>query len=101
MGDSRPVLQENLLGMRDAAYVLALRLTGSSPAAEDAVQDAYLRALTLLESGTAPENVRAWFLGLVAGSAKNLVRAEGRLDRREAAAAASGREEASVEGRGL
>jgi RNA polymerase sigma factor (sigma-70 family) len=48
----------------DAAYNLARWLTGSPQDAEDAVQDAYVRALTFFD-GFRGEDGRAWLLTII------------------------------------
>jgi RNA polymerase sigma factor (sigma-70 family) len=48
----------------DAAFNLARWLTGSAPDAEDAVQEAYLRAVTFFDSFHG-EDGRAWLLAIV------------------------------------
>src|SRR4051812_12823388 len=62
----------HLLAHRDAAYLLALRLTGNSADAEDAVQDAFLS--TTRYDGPIPrgDEGRVWFLRVVANAARKL-----------------------------
>jgi RNA polymerase sigma factor (sigma-70 family) len=65
-----------LLPYGDSAYRLTVQLLGSSQGAEDAVQEAYLAALEKSRAGTLPDNPRAWFLKVVANTAKKQMRAE-------------------------
>jgi RNA polymerase sigma factor (sigma-70 family) len=76
-----------LPGFHPAAYRLAFRIAGSSEAAGDAVQQAYLEAIARLRSGgPPPADECAWFLGVVFTTAKKGLRAEARRRRREAVA---------------
>ncbi|HEY1242358.1 MAG TPA: sigma-70 family RNA polymerase sigma factor [Bryobacteraceae bacterium] len=62
--DRRARFDAILLPHLDAAYNLARWLLGNSQDAEDAVQDAYLRALTYFDSFHG-EDGRAWLLAIV------------------------------------
>ncbi len=79
----RSVLDE-ILASRDAAYWLALRVTGSREAAEDAVQEACAGAVRRVTEGEFPREARTWFLGAVANRARMSLRTEKRRRRREA-----------------
>jgi RNA polymerase sigma-70 factor (ECF subfamily) len=57
--------EEDALGYADDAYRVARRLTGSTAAAEDLVQDAYVRAFRSWEQYTRGTNLRAWLLRIV------------------------------------
>ena len=72
MSNSSSFLHQRLVSNGDAAYLLALRITGNSADAEDVVQEAYLRALRF--NGPIPEgsDQRKWFLRVVANAAKDL-----------------------------
>ncbi len=84
---------EGLAGVRhlarfaSAAYQVAVRVLGTPQGAEDAVQQAYLNALTYLGSAASPlADERTWFLRVVANAAKEYGRKEMTLKRREARA---------------
>src|SRR5262245_27401393 len=55
-----PSFEERALPHLKALYRLALRLTGNSAAAEDLVQETYLRALQAFGTLRDPERVRPW-----------------------------------------
>ena len=76
----------HLVGLSPAAYQVAVRVLGSPEGAQDAVQQAYLKALTHLRSASlpAPTEERTWFLRVVANAAKDQRRKESSLKRREA-----------------
>jgi RNA polymerase sigma factor (sigma-70 family) len=80
---ARPWLEE-LLALREQAYLLAARVLGSGQDAEDVVQRTYLDALRQLGCGPVPEEARAWFLTAVLNKARNHLRSEGRRRRMEA-----------------
>ena len=81
-GGGREALLGELLAWRDQAYLTALRVTCAPALAEDAVQDAYVRAVEHLRKSDPPEEPRAWFLSAVANCARNCIRTESRLRRR-------------------
>lgn len=57
-----------------AAHVVALAVLGDPADAEDACQDAFVRALERLEQCRDPERFRAWLLQIVRNHARNLRR---------------------------
>jgi RNA polymerase sigma-70 factor (ECF subfamily) len=57
--------EEDALAYADDAYRVARRLTGSTEAAEELVQDAYMRAFRSWEQYTPGTNLRAWLLRIV------------------------------------
>lgn len=62
----------------EVAFRLAYVITGSSPDAEDAVQDALVKAWRALGRFRAGEPVRPWLLRIVANEARNRRRSSGR-----------------------
>jgi RNA polymerase sigma-70 factor (ECF subfamily) len=72
-----------LLELRAPAYGLAFRILGAETKAEDAVQEAFLSALRQTRDGVSPRDPRAWFLTIVANSARKQLRSSARLKRRE------------------
>jgi len=74
-GGDREALGALLARHQDAAYALALALTGEGTDAEDACQDAFVRALLGVRA-YAPErgSFRAWLLSIVRAAALDLVR---------------------------
>lgn len=62
-----------------AAFTLALRLTGRRDAAEDVVQEAFLKALEKLEGFRGEAPVGAWLKRLVANAAIDRLRSDKRL----------------------
>jgi hypothetical protein len=75
--------EEALLAMRGQAYVLAARTLGRTRDVEDVVQNAYLDALRHLRGGSAPRDLKAWFLAVVVNVAREHLRSEIRRRRRE------------------
>jgi RNA polymerase sigma-70 factor (ECF subfamily) len=65
--------QRDVLAHLDAGYNLARWLTGDVADAEDAMQDALLRAHRFLAEAN-PESPRAWFLRIVRNAAFSLLR---------------------------
>ena len=65
------------------AYQIAFRATDSREAAEDAVQQAFLVALSELPAGLSASEVRLWFFRVVTNAAGNLRRSELRRRGRE------------------
>lgn len=55
-----------------AAYAVALGVLGSAMDAEDACQDAFIRALERLDEIRRPERFAAWLLQIVRNRARNL-----------------------------
>jgi RNA polymerase sigma-70 factor (ECF subfamily) len=58
------------------AYAVALAILGRRADAEDACQDAWIRALERLESCRKPERFVYWFLQIVRNRARNLLAAQ-------------------------
>lgn len=72
------VFEREALAEADALYRTALRLTRDSAAAEDLVQDTYLKAFrgaSRFETGT---NLRAWLFTILMNTFRNARRDEGR-----------------------
>jgi RNA polymerase sigma factor (sigma-70 family) len=67
------------------AYRVAASVLGTTEGAEDAVQQAYLKAVRFLASQPPPQDERAWFLRTVANAAREQLRGEVRHRRKEAA----------------
>jgi DNA-directed RNA polymerase specialized sigma24 family protein len=72
---------QRLLGFGREAYCLAARVLGSHQDAEDAVQQAYLGAFRSPPRGLPSEEARAWFLKVVANSARKDCRSRRRNSR--------------------
>ncbi len=78
----RPAEQERVVDVVSAAYdaheralyAFALGITRSGTAAEDLVQESYLRLVREAQAGRAPDNVRAWLYRVCA----NLAASRGR-----------------------
>ncbi len=68
---SRERFESEILPHLDSAYTLARWLTGSAADAEDAVQEAFLRALRFF-GGYRGENPRAWILAIVRNTCMSL-----------------------------
>ncbi len=75
---------ETLLPLQGRAYHLAARILDSSSQAEDAVQQAYLKALQHPPERVAPGELRTWFLTVVANTARDQRRRRAVRRRREA-----------------
>src|SRR5579872_738770 len=60
------------------AFRTAYLITGSAPEAEDAAQDAFVKAYRALDSFRAGAEPRPWLLRIVANEARNRVRSAGR-----------------------
>jgi RNA polymerase sigma-70 factor (ECF subfamily) len=65
------------------ALRLASFITRSRADAEDATQEAFIKAFHALDRFQGDRDLRPWLLRIVANEAKNLVRASGRRARRE------------------
>jgi RNA polymerase sigma-70 factor (ECF subfamily) len=65
--------QQSLLEHWQGVYLLCLRITDDTHAAEDLVQDAYVRALGVVNSER-PDNPRTWLFCIAANLAKNWLR---------------------------
>lgn len=79
---------DSALGMlvkrhHDAAYRVALSLTKDSDAAQDVVQDAFLKAFRALDSFRGDASFQTWLLTIAANEARGALRKRGR--RRETA----------------
>lgn len=70
-----------VLQHQDAAYSLALRFLGSQQAAEDATQEAFLRAYRGIERFEG-ERFRPWLLSIVANAARDELRRQKRRPQR-------------------
>jgi len=75
---------DDLLTLQGRAYHLAARILDSSSQAEDAVQQAYLKALQHPPNAVPPAELRTWFLTVVANTARDLRRRRAARKRREA-----------------
>jgi RNA polymerase sigma-70 factor, ECF subfamily len=75
--------EEQALQHAEHLYRIALRLTGSAQAAEDLVQDAYLRAFRSWRSFTPGTNLAAWLATIMRNSYLDAMRREGRRPRQE------------------
>ena len=78
----RARFESTVLAHLDAAYNLARWLTGDTPAADDAVQEACLRAFRFFDthSGT---SAKAWFMAIVRNTCFDLLKERNRYDRHE------------------
>jgi len=78
------------LARADSARILAtlIRLTGDITLAEDALQDAMVRALSTWDSTGVPDNPRAWVIVTARRCAVDRIRREGRRFDKEASAMA-------------
>jgi DNA-directed RNA polymerase specialized sigma24 family protein len=85
VGEAKEQAIGHLLEFAAPAYRLAENILRSPQAAEDAVQQAYLEAITRIRSSSPPVEPRPWFLRVVALTAKHARRSEANLKRREAA----------------
>ena len=75
--------EQTVLRHLDAAYNLARWLTGDAVVAEDAVQEASLRALRAFDSLSGP-NPKAWFMAVVRNVCIDWLRGGKRRDREQA-----------------
>jgi RNA polymerase sigma factor (sigma-70 family) len=66
------------------AYKLAVRVLGSATDADDVVQQAYVKVLQHPPAGVPVNELRAWFLRVVANAARDHLRGEARRRKREA-----------------
>ncbi len=69
------------------AYRIALQVTGDPSAAEDAAQEAFVRALQAAPTLEPGRPLRPWLFRIVSNTACNALRERGRRERREQAAA--------------
>lgn len=72
MSDSTPEAFPELFRYKEDALRLAFNLTRNRLDAEDAVQDAYLRAVRASHRGAARPDSRGWFMCIVANAARDL-----------------------------
>jgi len=79
----RAALEVLLMAQANAAYVLASAITTDPADAEDACQEAFLRATRDIGRYEPTSPFRAWFLALVRNAAVSLVRSRGARRRRE------------------
>jgi RNA polymerase sigma factor (sigma-70 family) len=75
-----------VLRYQDSAYSLALRFLGSPPAAEDATQEAFLRAFRNI-GRLRDDRFRPWLLTIVANAARDELRRQQRRPQRSLEAA--------------
>jgi RNA polymerase sigma factor (sigma-70 family) len=87
--------ESDILRLNGPAFRLAAHILGSTEDAQDAVQTAYLAALLDLRKGVSPDDLRAWFLKVVANVARMQLRGESRRRRREVAAMMESRDGSS------
>jgi RNA polymerase sigma-70 factor, ECF subfamily len=79
----RARFEEDALTHADQLYRIALRLTGSSTAAEDLVQEAYLRAFRSWRSFTPGTNLAAWLATILRNANLDAVRKQSRRPAQE------------------
>ncbi len=79
----RARFEEEALTHADQLYRIALRLTGSPTAAEDLVQEAYLRAFRSWRSFTPGTNLAAWLATILRNVNLDAVRKQSRRPRQE------------------
>lgn len=77
-------VEDELIALGEAAYRLAARILRREEEARDAVQRAYLLALTKVRAGWKPEETRSWFLMVVANAARDQLRGDASKRRMEA-----------------
>lgn len=73
-------LAEEMLGHTDVLYGVALRMTRNAAAAEDLVQDTFVKALGALEQFTPGTNLKAWLVRILTNTFINRYKRTG-LDR--------------------
>jgi RNA polymerase sigma-70 factor, ECF subfamily len=69
---------DEALGHLDALYATALRLTRSPQAAEDLVQDTYLKAIRFFDRFQPGTNLKAWLYTILMNTFRNRLRQERR-----------------------
>jgi RNA polymerase sigma-70 factor, ECF subfamily len=79
LGD-RAALDELFVAYRDPAYRVAYRLLGSAEDALDAVQDAFIKALTHIRGFEQRSSFKTWLLRIVSNAALDLGRQRRRRD---------------------
>ena len=79
----RARFEEEALTHADQLYRIALRLTGSPTAAEDLVQEAYLRAFRSWRSFTPGTNLAAWLATILRNVNLDAVRKQNRRPKQE------------------
>ena len=79
----RARFEEEALSHADQLYRIALRLTGSPTAAEDLVQEAYLRAFRSWRSFTPGTNLAAWLATILRNVNLDAVRKQNRRPKQE------------------
>ena len=79
----RARFEEEALTHADQLYRIALRLTGSPTAAEDLVQEAYLRAFRSWRSFTPGTNLAAWLATILRNVNLDAVRKQSRRPQQE------------------
>jgi len=80
--ETRMRFEASVLAHLDAAYNLARWLTQNEAAAEDAVQDASLRAFRFFDSQSGP-SAKAWFMAVVRNSCMDWLRDQQKHGRHE------------------
>ncbi len=93
MASGSETTMDRLIGLSATAYRLAVHVLGRPAGAEDVVQEAYLKALGRLRTGSPPSEEQAWFLKIVANVAKNHLRSNVRRKRREAVVGVRGEQD--------
>jgi RNA polymerase sigma-70 factor (ECF subfamily) len=76
----RTALEELFRRYRDAAYRVAHRLLGNEPDALDAVQEAFVKALTHLDGFERRSTFKTWLLRIVSNASLDLGRQRGRRE---------------------
>lgn len=71
----------------DAAYLLALRLSGNTADAEDAVQEGFIEFIASAHRYRGEGSLRSWILSIVANTLRRQIRTDMRRNRREQQAA--------------
>jgi RNA polymerase sigma-70 factor (ECF subfamily) len=74
----RPDLAAGALAHLDGLYAAALRLTRNGPAADDLVQDTFVKALRFEDSSRPGTNLRAWLFTILHNTFRNARRDAGR-----------------------
>ena len=82
MATTRQTAGKTFVAHRDRAYLLALRVTRNAADAEDAVQEAYVRALRSPAALGSEEDERRWFLTVVINAARDQLRQRKRHESR-------------------
>src|SRR6516162_11373885 len=78
----QPALDELFRRYRGLAYRVAFRLLGNEADALDAVQDAFIKALTHLDGFEGRSSFKTWLLRVVSNAALDFGRQRGRREQR-------------------